>query len=169
MVQYPQGHAVACTCTTYTSAAKPRALCLLNHHSASVEPLACDVAAHFTNVKCECGIISTRHVCEQTVWQNERREGACPFRIKFLTTFGGSKPRPTDKPSAAQARQKLCFCGCGIVIAGKFAKQIFTASLSCALRSCIIDGFAKMPLQASIFASWYNENEFGNTDNRRKF
>ena len=23
--------------------------------------------------------------------------------------------------------------------------------------------------QTSIFASWYNENEFGNTDNRRKF
>ena len=32
---------------------------------------------------------------------------------------------------------------CGIMIAGKFAKQIFTASLFCALRSCIIDGFAK--------------------------
>ena len=27
----------------------------------------------------------------------------------------------------------------------------------CALRSRDIDGFAKMPLQASIFASWYNE------------
>ena len=79
MVQYPQGHAVACTCTTYASAAKPRALRLLNHHSASVEPLACDVAAHFTNVKCECGIISTRHVCVQIVWQNKRREGACSF------------------------------------------------------------------------------------------
>ena len=32
---------------------------------------------------------------------------------------------------------------CGIIIAGKSAEQIFTASLSCALRSCIIDGFAK--------------------------
>ena len=31
----------------------------------------------------------------------------------------------------------------GIMIAGKSAKQIFTASLFCALRSCIIDGFAK--------------------------
>ena len=44
------------------------------------------------------------------------------------------------------------------MIAGKSAKQIFTASLSCALRSCIIDGFAKMPLRASIFASWYNKH-----------
>ena len=42
------------------------------------------------------------------------------------------------------------------MIAGKSAKQIFTASLFCALRSCIIDGFAKTSLQANVFASWYN-------------
>ena len=27
-----------------------------------------------------------------------------------------------------------------------------------ALRGFVIDGFAKMPLQASIFASWYNKD-----------
>jgi hypothetical protein len=27
-----------------------------------------------------------------------------------------------------------------------------------ALRGCVIDDFAKMPLQASIFASWYNRH-----------
>ena len=51
---------------------------------------------------------------------------------------------------------RFAACTYGIMIAGKSVKQIFTASLSCALRSCIIDGFAKMPLPASIFASWYN-------------
>ena len=56
--------------------------------------LACDVVAHFTGVKCECGIISTRHVCVQIVWQNECREGACSFRATRFTTFGGSKPPP---------------------------------------------------------------------------
>ena len=44
------------------------------------------------------------------------------------------------------------------MIAGKSAKQIFTASLFCALRSCIIDGFAKTSLQANVFASWYNKH-----------
>ena len=32
----------------------------LNHHSASVRPFACGSAAHFTFVKCECGIINAK-------------------------------------------------------------------------------------------------------------
>ena len=34
----------------------------LNHHSASVRPLACGSAAHFTFVKCECGIINAKRL-----------------------------------------------------------------------------------------------------------
>ena len=38
---------------------------------------------------------------------------------------------------------RFAACTYGIMIAETSAKQIFTASLSCALRSCIIDGRAK--------------------------
>ena len=59
--------------------------------------------------------ISTRHVCEQIVWQNERREGACSFRVIRVTTFGGSKPPPYGQTRYDRPRQKLCLCGCGII------------------------------------------------------
>jgi len=44
-----------------------------------------------------------------------------------------------------------------IIYAENIAAQSFGAPRLRALPcSCVIDGFAKMPLQASIFASWYN-------------
>ena len=39
----------------------------LNHHSASVRPLACGSAAHFTFVKCECGIISQQALLRKSL------------------------------------------------------------------------------------------------------
>ena len=52
---------------------------------------------------------------EQIVRQNERREGACSFRAARVTTFGGSKPPPCGQTRCDKPRQKLCFCGCGLI------------------------------------------------------
>ncbi len=41
---------------------------------------------------------------------------------------------------------------CGIIYAEKIATRTFAAAPPCASHTCVIDGFAKMPLQASIFA-----------------
>lgn len=41
----------------------------------------------------------------------------------------------------------------GIITAESLSSQVFGLR---AMRSCGIDGFAKMPLQANIFASWYH-------------
>ena len=126
-------------------AAQLRALCLLNHHSVSAEPLACDVVSHFTDVKCECGIISTRHVHVQTVRQNEHREGACPFRIKFFTTFGGSKPPPYDKPDAAQLRA-LCLLNHNSVSAEPLACDVVSHFISLLPFGLAGDGFVNFTM-----------------------
>ena len=39
------------------------------------------------------------------------------------------------------------------------ARQVFRLRLCTLTRTAYIDGFAKMPLRASIFASWYNEKK----------
>ena len=45
------------------------------------------------------------------------------------------------------------------------ARQVFRLRLCTLARTAYIDGFAKMPLRASIFASWYNDK---NNTNRRR-
>ncbi len=44
----------------------------------------------------------------------------------------------------------------GIIYAECLAAQVFGLRPMCASHTCAIDGFAKKPLQASFFASWYN-------------
>ena len=39
------------------------------------------------------------------------------------------------------------------------ARQVFRLRLCTLARTAYIDGFAKMPLRASIFASWYNDKK----------
>ena len=46
-----------------------------------------------------------------------------------------------------------------IIIAESLAAQAFAALTARASHGCDIDGLAKMPLQASIFASWYKNEK----------
>ena len=68
---------------------------------------------------------------------NVRTQKKCKFFSKSMTNRGS-----------------LCY--------NNFSEALLTQAFGLrpvrALRGFVIDGFAKMPLQASIFASWYNKD-----------
>ncbi len=115
-------------------------MCLLNRSEAS------------RFAACTYGIISTRRVCVQIVWQNERREGACSFRAIRVTTFGGSKPPPYGQTrcgaSASKAlplrlwyniHRKSCFASLWALPYRAWAQTvILTASQKCTCKQTFL-------------------------------
>ena len=91
------------------------------------------------------GIISTRYICEQIIRQNGRKEGVCPFRIKFFTSFGGSKPPPYDKPDAAQLRA-LCLLNHNSVSAEPLACDVVSHFISLLPFGLAGDGFVNFTM-----------------------